>query len=143
MKHGLTLVELIITITLAAILGTAAGLLFSEHITGAMRARDSTVGMNLARGEMERLDSLNNFFATPDLNVLCPSGAEVVTGPTAFSGYPYSYTRRVRCLEGDCCAAGTNSQGVKRVQVTVTKTGSGETVATLVTYRTKHVAFGS
>lgn len=135
MRRGLTLVELVLTISLAAIIGVPVGFILSEHLRGALWARDAAVAMCLARQEMERLDSLNNFFASPDLSVGTTSGT--------VSGFP-SYTRTVTiiCLVGNCTNTGTNSQGVKQITIVVTKTGPGDTLATLVSYRTKHVFFG-
>jgi len=133
--RGLTLVELVITISLAAIIGIPTGILLSEHLTGALRARDYIVAMNLARQEMERIDSLNDFFASPDLNVGTTSGT--------VSGFPaYTRTVTVTCLVGNCTNPGTGSQGVKQITIVVTKTGPGDLLATLVSYRTKHVFFG-
>ena len=129
---GVTLIELVVTISLAAILAIPVGLLLSEHLTGALRARDATVATHLARYEMELLDSQNDFFTL----------ASVAPQPN-YQGYPYTLTRAVTCLLGDCTSTATTSQGVKRIEVTVTKTGSSDPLATLVTYRTKHVSFGS
>lgn len=150
-RGGLTLVELIITISLAAILGIPTGILLSEHLTGALRARDYTVGMSLARAEMERLDSLDsvsgldnaNGFCHPDLN-LTSSTPPPLTG--YWPGYTCDLTRIVLCQAGNCssnCASPTNANnGVKSIEVRVTKSGSGELVASLITYRTKFVRFG-
>jgi len=132
MTRGLTLVELVITIALAAILGVPVGFILSEHLRGALRARDYAVAMSLDRQEMERLDSLNNFFS------VSTQAAAPVAG---FSAYTRAVT--VTCLLGDCTNTNTNSQGVKKITVVVTKTGPGDVLATLVSYRTKHVAFGS
>jgi len=135
MSRGLTLVELVITIALAAILCVPAGILLSEHLKGALDARDYTVAMSLARQEMERLDSLNDFFASPDLNIGTTSGT--------VSGFPaYTRTVTISCLVGNCTNPGTGSQGVKQITVVVTKTGPSDVLATLVSYRTKHVFFG-
>lgn len=131
MSRGLTLVELVITISLAAIIGVPVGILLSEQLKGALTARDYTVGMALARAELERLESLNDFFA-------------IASQPAApVPGFP-AYTRSVTvtCLLGDCRSGATKRQGTKRIDVVVTKTDTPDLVATLVTYRTKHVAFG-
>lgn len=132
MSRGLTLVELVITISLAGILGVPVGMLLSEQLNGALKARDYTVGMNLARQEMERLDSLNDFF------VLASQSASAVPGFPA-----YTRTVTVTCSFGNCTSTGVGSQGGKRVEVVVTKTGSSDPLARLVTYRTKHVQFGT
>jgi len=140
--RALTLVELVITISLTAILGIPAGILFSEHLNGALRARDYTVAMSLARAEMERLDSLNDFCHV-DLTVNSPAGTTI----SPYQGYPYALTRAVWCQTGNCasnCATPSNANnGIKRIEIRVTKIGSTENRATLVTYRTEYVLFGS
>lgn len=128
---GLTLVELIITISLTAIVSVPVSLLLSRQLGAALGARDTSIGMQLARAEMERLDSLNDFFA------IASQAAAPVPG---FPAYTRSVT--VACLLGNCVNTGTGSQGVKRITIVVTKTGSTNPFATLVTYRTKHVFFG-
>jgi len=150
MTRGLTLVELVITISLAAIIGVPAGILLSEHLTGALRARDYAVALNLARAEIERLDSLNDFCHT-DLNL-------ATTGPTPITGYPaYSLVRIVQCQTSssscvcsctlrqgplDCRNATSATNDIKRTEVRVTKSGSSDNLASLVTYRTRWISFG-
>ena len=140
MRHGLTLVELVITISLTAILGIPIGILISEHLTAAIRTRDVAVAMNLARYEMERLDGLNDFFAAPDLNVTS-------TTTQNYQNFPYTLVRTVDCLVGDCTSVSLTIQGVKRIRVTIYKPSASDPlatpVATIVTYRTKNVLFGS
>ncbi len=133
-NRGLTLVEVIITITIAAIVSSPIGIILGRQLDSAMRARDVNVATVLARQELERLDSLNNFFVTPDL--------DVGTRSAAVPGYPYTRTITVTCLEGNCASAATSSQGVKQITMVVTKTGVASTLARLIAYRTKHVSFG-
>lgn len=139
-RRGLTLVELVITIALAAIIGIPAGVILSEHLRGALRARDYTVAMNLARYEMEQLDSFNDFFHA---DLALPTDPATTTFVN-YQGYPYTLQRTVTCLLGDCTDTDptTGTQGVKQITIVVTKTTAGDLLATLVTYRTKHVSFG-
>jgi hypothetical protein len=132
-----------LTIVLAAILGIPAGILFSEHLRGALQARDYTVAMNLARHEMEQLDSFDDFFH-PDLAL---PADPAITNIVDYQGYPYMLRRTVDCFLGNCTNTGTGSQGVKRITITVYKSDVANPppntlVATIVTYRTKHVFFG-
>ena len=142
MMRGLTLIELVITISLAAIIGIPVGLLLSEHLNGALRARDAIVAMNLARYEMERLDSLNDFCHV-DLNMNSPAGTPL----NSYQGYPYTLTRIVWCQTGNCasnCGSPSNANnGVKRIEIRMTKSGSTGVLASLVSYRTEFVLFGS
>ena len=142
-RSGLTLVELVIAISLAVIISIPVALLLSEHLSGALRARDAMVAMNLARYEMERLDSLNDFCHV-DLTVNSPGGLSI----PSYQSYPYTLTRTVWCQANDCssnCATiPTNAKnGIKRIEILVTKDGSTARLAFLVTYRTKFVLFGS
>ena len=147
MNRGMTLVELVLTIALAGIIGFPTGLLVFEHFRSAMDARDAVVATQLARYEMERLDGLNNFFAAPDLDVSCPSGSLVTACTQGYQGFAYDMLRRVDCIAGDCCQTGSSSQGMKRIRVTISKTNSpacsAQPLAELRTYRAKHVLFGS
>ena len=148
-QGGLTLVELVITISLAAIIGIPTGILLSEHLTGALRARDYAVAMSLARAEMERLDSLNNF-CHADLSLTLPAGVLLSGAP--FSSYPsYEVRRVVNCqaqASGTACTSacvaspGATDNAIKRVEVVATRSGTTDRVASLVTYRSKYVTFG-
>ena len=135
MRRGLTLVELVVTIALAGIIGIPTGLLVSEQLRLAIGSQDSNVAMQLGRTEMERLDSLNDFFAQPDLDV-------GTTTLLDYQGYPYTLTRVVSCQAGDCIDSGIQVQGIKRIEIRVTRSGSTEPLARLISYRTKHVQFG-
>ena len=152
MRQGLTLVELVMTISLAAILGIPVGILLSEQLTGTLKARDYAVAMSLARAEMDRLDILDsppgldnnaNGFCHADLAPTSPTPLPIVG---YWTGYPYDLTRIVQCQTGDCssnCASPANTNnGVKRIELRVTKSGSSDLLASLVTYRTKYVRFG-
>lgn len=136
MTRGLTLVELIITISLTAILGIPVGILMSQQLGAAIDARDYTVAMSLARYELERLDSFNDPYHA-DLFV---TSSPVTTTIVNYLGYPYTLERTVDCLTGNCTSGSFN---VKRVDVTVSKTGSSSPLATITTYRTQNVLFGS
>lgn len=141
--RGLTLVELVITISLAAILGVPVGFILSEHLRAALQARDASVAMSLARQEVERLDSFNDFFHA---DLALPTDPATTTFVN-YQGYPYTLQRTVSCLLGNCTNTGTGSQGVKRVTISVYKSSSPSPppdtlAATLITYRTKHVYFG-
>jgi len=131
MTRGMTLVELVLTIALAAIVGVPTGILVSEQLRGVLTARDQVVAMGLARAELERLESLNDFFAI------------TTQAPAAVPGFA-AYTRAVTvtCEAGNCTNTNFDSQGIKQIDVTVTKTGIAGSLASLTTYRAKHVSYG-
>jgi hypothetical protein len=141
MRRGLTLVELIVGIALSALVGLPLGFLLSEYFGAGLRARDAVVAVNLARRELEDIDSRNDFFA-PALAM--GGGCTPLTSVLpSYAGLPYDLTRRVECEVGNCCSLAIGSEGVKRITVTVTRAGSTDPLATLVTFRTKHVDFGA
>ena len=140
MSRGLTLVELVVTISLAAILGIPVGMLLSEQLRGALEARDVAVATQLARYELELLDSFNDF---------CHS--RLALGTTTidpYQGSPYALTRIVTCRTGgttcDACPAPPSDaqNAVKQIGVRVTKSGSTGTLVLATTYRTKYALFG-
>lgn len=149
MKRGLTLIELILTIGLSAIIAIPVGLLLSEQLNGALRARDSAVAMSLARYELERLDSLNNF-CHADLAITAPAGVLLTGAP--FSSYPSYEVRRIVSCQAQASATACTSacvaspaatdNAIKRVEVVATRSGTTDRVASLVTYRSKYVTFG-
>ncbi len=142
MTRAVTLVELIITIAIAAI---PAALLLTQTMGASVQSRNTMAALSLARAELERLDALNAFFNTV-LNVTCATPTSVGTPLTTtmpnYGGSPYDVIRIVSCQTGNCCNVATNSQGVKRIVVTVRRNGTTATVCRLITYRTKHVNLG-
>ncbi len=154
-RSGLTLVELIVTISVAGIIGVPAGIILSEQLRAGIRARDAVVAMSLARAEMERLDSLDspppaesntNGFCQPDLALTVASPPPLAN---YWAGYPYALMRIVQCQTGgstcasNCASVPVNANnGIKRIELRVTRTGQTEVLATLVSYRTKYVRFG-
>ncbi len=135
MRRGLTLVELVLTISLVGILGIPTGLVISQYLRIGLASEDQNLAIHLARAEMERLDSLNDFFASPDLDL----GATTIPN---YQGSRYTLTRVVSCDAGDCIDSGINVQGIMRIEITVTRSDSTEPLARLISYRTKHVQFG-
>ena len=135
MTRGLTLIELVIAVLVAGIIGAPVGLLVSEQLRAALSSRDAGAALPLARAELERVDSLNNFFA-PDLAL----GTTVLAN---YRGFPYDLRREVTCEAGNCVNPSLGSQGIKRIRITVTRAGSAERLVGLTSSRTKHVAFGS
>lgn len=133
MTRGLTLVELVLTIAVAGIIGVPTGLILGEQLFSAMSSRDSTLATQLARYEMELLDSQNNFFTLQSATF------------ANYQGSVYTLTRTVTCLTTPptCTSGAPGNQGMKQIQVTVTKTGSTSPLAQLISYRTKCVCFGS
>jgi hypothetical protein len=133
----LTLVELAIAIGLTGILGIPTGLVVGDLLFGTLHARDAMVALQLARAEMERLDSFDDFFhadLTPPRTTVLPN----------YLGLAYDVTRTVSCQPsaGNCASPDPAIRAIKRIELTVTKTGQTDALARLVSYRTKGVRFG-
>lgn len=139
--RGFTLIELILAMLLTALISIPAALLITQTLQAALQARDMMTGLSLARAELERLDALNNFFAA-DLLLACPAGTPVTTTMLNYNATPYDVLRTVSCQAGNCCTNAINSQGLMRIEVTVRRNGTAETVCRLRTYRAKNVYFG-
>lgn len=134
--RGLTLIELVLTLGLLGILGIPSGIILSEHLLGALSSQDTHRALQLARSEMEQLDAFNNFFA--------PALALGTTVIPNYSGAPYTLTRVVSCEAGNCSNTALASQGIKRIRVTVAPISDPSRIlAQMISYRTKHVQFGS
>lgn len=137
-RRGFSLVELILVIILSAILGIPVAMLISEQIRLSLRARDASMAMSLARMELERLESLNNF-CHADLNIASTTMA-------SYAGQPFTLFRNVVCQFGNCasnCATPSNTNnGVKRIDITVARTGTTEIVATVQAYKAKYMLNG-
>lgn len=153
-RRGLTLVELVLAIGLAGILGIPTGLLLSQHLRAVLTARDSTVAIQLARYKMEQLDSLNNFFAT-DLDPGATMAGKSTITPN-YLGYPYDLGVVVSCLQAvtNCTSTSTTTQAVKKIVITVATSVGPDAVARpaistwrplarLLSSRTKCVCFGT
>lgn len=138
MRRALTLIELVLTISLAGLLGIPTGGLVTEHLRVAMTSRDSTMALQLARQELERLDGLQRA-AGQEFFVDLPLGT---TTTLNYRGSPYTLTRAITCAAGNCTSTALANQGLKRIEVVVTRPGSPAQLAKLISYRTKHVWFG-
>lgn len=139
-RQGFSLIELILVIVLAAILGIPTGMLITEQIRLSLRARDASMAISLARMELARLDGLNNF-CHADLNA--PSSTTIAS----YAGQPFTLFRNVVCQFGNCASncliAPINANnGVKRIDITVARNGTTEVIATVQAYKTEYVLNG-
>lgn len=135
MTAGVTLVELVVSLSLIGLLGLPTGRLIVEYLGQGVGVQDTFAAMQWARHEMERLDSLDDFFA-PDLAI----GAVVMP---EYQGSPYTLTRTVTCATGDCVDPAQGSEGVKRIDIRASRGETSPTLAELTSYRTKHVDYGA
>lgn len=145
-EGGLTLVELVVVIALTGIISIPAGMLMAEQIRLALRARDASIAMSLARMELEVLESRTMITGLPG-NQSNACHADFSNGTfVSYAGQPYTLIRTVVCQIGNCvnnCGTTNNgNNGIKRVEITVARNGTTEVVARLTAYRTKFLLDG-
>ncbi len=121
---GFTLIELIMTIVVVAIIAIPLSLTICQQMESTYQSRGFTEALNLARHEMEIVNNLpyNGITDSIDLNYL---------------GYPYSILRGVSFVAGDAGSA----ESLKQVTVSVTRPGNPAVLARLVTYIARNVTY--
>lgn len=142
-----TLVELIITVALVAILALPIGGLVVAQVKGSFQADDMLAAMNLARYEQERVVMLG-FAGTvswcsttpgnlPPSESWCPGS---VSPPSPYGPGPVQVTRRV---DLQTPTDGSSSAEMKRITVKVFRSGLATPVMTLMTYLAGGTSFSA
>lgn len=142
-----TLVELIMTVALVAILAVPIGGLVVETVKGSALADDTLVAMNLARYEQERIAFLGfantvSWCSVPPGNLppsesWCPG---IVNPSSPYGLGPLQVTRRV---DPQTPTDGSSSAEMKRITVKVFRSGQAAPVATLTTYLANGTSFSA
>ena len=128
-KNGFTLIELMMTIIVTGIIAVPLSLLLFQHVDSTFKSQYYTLGLNLARFEIEKVSNL--VYAT------------VTTGTFNFpnyNGYNYDVTRTVSYVPGTGTDAST--ENLKLVKVDAKKAGSATVLVSLQTYLVKNVTYG-
>lgn len=123
---GFTLIELIMTITVAGLIAVPLSLSLTAQVQGMVKSGILTTALNLARLEMEKVNNL----------------AYAGISSASFShyqGYPYDVTRAVTYAQGNAGSA----ESLKQITVSVTEAGSATVLASLTTYIAKNVIYAS
>lgn len=126
-KKAFTLVELVMTIVLVGIISVPLSLFVVRIGNSVFQSHDHSLGMNLARLEMEKV--YNTAYAS------------LTAGTTNFSnyqGYSYNAARTVAYVFG----ADATAESLKLVTVTVTRPTDSQIVGKLMTQIAKNVAYG-
>ena len=124
-KRGFTLIELIMTIVVAAIVAVPLSLLLSQQIQSVFQSEDLTIMRQLARFEIEKVSNMNY------ANISSDSFSN-------YEGYNYDLIRTVIYAQGTA----ENPESLKEITVEVSKSGSTEVLTSLVTYIAKNVSYG-
>ncbi|GEM_PF-1013298 len=123
-ERAFSLVELIITIIVLAIIAVPLSLLLSSHISGTLRSEELALANNLARFEMEVLYNMpyekieNAYFAR-------------------YQGYNLDVARTVDYVHG----SSLSEESTKKIIAETRKPGSPEAFARYVTYISKNINY--
>ena len=124
-RKSFTLIELLMTIVVVAIIAIPLALLVGEHLNSILRSEEYTMAVDLARFEMENVKNLNY--------------ANIITGSFPnYQGYSFDVTRTVSFAQGN----GASAESLKLVQVDVSRAGSVTILFTLETYIAQNVIYG-
>jgi len=123
--RGFTLVELIMTIVVMAIVAIPLALLVSQHIESVFTSRDLTLATNLARFEMENVSNMNY------TNITNASFSN-------YQGYDYDLNRNAVYVYG----SNLTPNSLKRITVSVSRHGEVSAIVTLITYLAGNITYG-
>ncbi|MFH1876291.1 MAG: prepilin-type N-terminal cleavage/methylation domain-containing protein [Candidatus Omnitrophota bacterium] len=124
---GFTLIELIMTIVVVAIIALPLSVMLSQQVQSTFRSSDYSSALNLARLEMEKVNNL--------------AYDSIASGTFAsYEGYPFDVTRTVNFAPGSGVIL---SESLKQIKVEVRKAGDVTVLAELVTYIARNVNYGS
>jgi prepilin-type N-terminal cleavage/methylation domain-containing protein len=125
--RAFTLIELILTIAVAAIAFVPLAVFIGEDVRASFTAKDNLAALHLAESHLAEVhltpyDSLAvGSFSNPN-----------------YLGYPYDLTRTVSYQAGSASTA----ESLKKVTVTVRRAGSANVLASFVTYFARNVITG-
>ena len=122
-RRGFTLVELIMTIVVVAIVSVPLSLLIGQHFESVLQSKDYTVAMNLARLEIEIVNNLSFGNINP-------------ANYSSYQGYPYDVIRDVLVVSPP------GPEGLKQITITVRRAGGSKDLAKFITYIANNVTYG-
>ncbi|MDD5565482.1 MAG: prepilin-type N-terminal cleavage/methylation domain-containing protein [Candidatus Omnitrophica bacterium] len=123
-KKAFSLVELIITIIVLAIVGIPLSLLLSGHVLGTLRCEELALADNLARFEMEVLYNM-------------PYEKIESAHFLRYQGYDLDAVRTVEYVHG----SGLSEESTKKIIVEMRKPGSPAALARYATYLSKNIQY--
>ncbi|MBI5415976.1 MAG: hypothetical protein HZA29_04090 [Candidatus Omnitrophica bacterium] len=117
------------TMIIVSIVSIPLSLLIGAHLESVFISEEDTIGMNLARCEMERVN--NTAYAS------LTAGTTTPVNCSSDLGYPsYTVSKTIAYVQGDDASA----ESLKKITIDVTK--GSQNRGSLVTYRAKNVTFG-
>ena len=126
-RGGFTLVELIMTMVVVGIVSIPLSFLVIGHMESIVVSSDMTIALNLARFEMEIVNS--------------SAYTDILIGTFVNANNPnsdYDVTRIVTYEQGDDLSA----ESLKRITVQVTRAGDADVIISLVTFIARNITYG-
>lgn len=124
-EAGFTLIELVMTIVVMGIVAVPLSLLISQHVESVFISEDSTMARQFARLEIERVNNL------PYANIVSATISQ-------YKGYDYDVSRSVTFAQG----TNVSQESLKKINVSVVKSGASDVLTSLVTYIAKNINYG-
>lgn len=128
-KKGFTLIELIISIVIAAIIIIVVANGYRQIVEAVARSSDLAKAVNLSEREFSMINSISYSDAT------LANGYNNLSSNYQSSGY--DLRRQVSYDAG----TDATTQSLKRITVTIYRSGSATPILTVVTLRTKNVTY--
>lgn len=132
-KKAFTLIELITTIVVVAIVVIPSSIFLAESTTAAFRSEDITVALNLARMELEKTN--NVLYQNIPIGTVNYAGAS----KAEYQPYRYDLRRTVSYIAG----TGSSAESVKEIRVQVYPAGrigsAQDLLTTVITHRARNV----
>jgi len=126
---GFTLIEIIMAVTILAIVGSAVSVFVINHLVAVSNRNQYSLSLNLARLEIEKVQNLNYSTASFDSNI-------VSLNTSNYLGYGLYVARTVTTV------ASSGAEAIKQIQVDVKKNASSPSIITMSTYITRGITFG-
>lgn len=122
--RGFTLIELIMAIVVVGIAAIPISVTLSRQIESVFDSQDLSMAVNLARFDLEQMDNAAYAGIT---SAVIPN----------YQGYPYDLTRTVSFVNG----TGLTPESTIKVTTRITKPGSADALAELVTYISNNIRY--
>lgn len=124
-NRGFTLLELVLTTVVVAVIAIPFAMTVEETVQGAFVSQDLMMATQLGRAEVERVNNM-------------PYASMVSASFTNYQGYDYDVTRTVVYIQGNAASA----ESMKSITVDVRKAGSPTVLASFVTYFARNINYG-
>ncbi len=123
-RKGFTLIELIMAIVVVGIVALPISITLAKHVQSVFQSQDITMATNLAKFDLAQVNN-TSYTGIASASI------------SNYEGYGYNLTRTVSYVNGSF----SSSESTKKITVQVTKSGSPEVLAKLVTYVSRNIRY--